>query len=133
MAARKDPSDGSSISIFDPSAIGDSAGVPTGWINGGSLTGGTAASDYWYGYIGDMHVGDFGLLPSSLDGADSGTKYCDITYRRVTQNRVALFGGGSDPGARCGAFACYLNAVLSNSNWGIGASPSCKQFTNRNS
>ena len=115
-------SDSSTISIFDPSAIADNAGIPQGWVMGPELGGGTAASDYWHGYIGDMAAGDFGLMPTSLSNGSSGTKYCDYGYRRVTLNRVALFGGSSDGGAACGAFACTLYDVLSYRGWGGGAS-----------
>ena len=126
-------SDSSTISIFDPSAIADNAGIPQGWVMGPELGGGTAASDYWHGYIGDMAAGDFGLMPTSLSNGSSGTKYCDYVYRRVTLNRVALFGGYSNNGANCGAFACHLYYVLSYRNWHYGASRRFVKiiFTNR--
>ena len=122
FAPLQDTSDGSYINQFDPSAIGDSAGVPAGWINGGSISGTN-------GGMTDVYVGDFGLLGKTA-GGDYDSKYYDYLSHNDTQNRVALFGGNSNNGALCGAFACYLSNVLSSSGWSIGASPSCKEFAN---
>ena len=122
--APEDPSDGSSISIFDPSAIGDSAGVPTGWISAGVISG----TD---GGMVDTYVGDFGLLGKTT-GGDYDSKYYDRLVLNNSGNRVALFGGASPNGAQCGAFACNLYHVLSGSDWGVGASPSCKEFAKKN-
>ena len=120
----KDTSDGSYINQFDPSAIGDSAGVPAGWISAGVISGGTD------GGMVDVYVGDFGLLGKTT-GGDYDSKYYDRLVLNNSGNYVALFGGGSNYGARCGAFACYLYNVLSYSYWNFGASPSCKHFTEK--
>ena len=82
-------------------------------------------NDYYYGYISDMKVNDFGLFMSTLNGS-STTKYCDAGWFRTTDIRFALFGGGSGSGSACGAFACSLNVLVSYSLWGYGASVSCK-------
>ena len=123
----KGTEDGSTVSGFNAASIADSAGTPTGWIQGGTISGGISSSDYWYGVPEDMYVGEFGLLDKTYDTEDDKTKnFCDRSYRRITQNRVALYGSGSNDGLTCGAFSCRLHCVLSFSPWYINASPSCK-------
>ena len=104
--------------------------APAGWIDSGvKFEGGDASQKYgdgWGGYLGDVMVTEFGLLPVPNKTGSASTKYCDYIWSRPGWNRVALFGGNATAGSDCGALACCLRLCLSNSNWYLGASPSSK-------
>ena len=70
-----------------------------------------------------MAAGRYGLLGAGFSGSDS-TYYSDYAWANSSNNRVAIYGGDTNDGSKCGAFACDLCNALSISYWGSGASPS---------
>ena len=84
-------------------------------------------SGFTSNYITSMHANIFGLLPNETSGSSS-TYFCDAQRSTSVNKRFALFGGDSIDGSYCGAFACYLNYLVSHSHWNIGAAVSCKPY-----
>ena len=105
--------------------------APAGWIDSGvKFEGGSTdtsskyAGKAWGGYLGDVMVTEFGLLPVPNKTGSASTKYSDYIWSRPIWNRVAFFGGDANYGSGCGVLACVLDNCLSNSLWNLGASPS---------
>ena len=103
-----------------------------GWIPAGQMSGGTSSGTgadlYYIGYEGGIKCDANGvLIPNKADGTET-TRTRDRLYYRTTAKRLARFGGYSNAGAFCGAFACHLNDYVSDSYWGCGASPSFHGF-----
>ncbi len=76
-------------------------------------------------FITKMLFCEYGLLPLYAAGSDS-TYYTDGFWVNNNQSNYVLFGGESNIGAKCGAFASGLHNNPNVSYWTIGASISCK-------
>ena len=77
------------------------------------------------GYISKMLITDNGLIPTIASGSAT-TYYCDGLWFNNSQVDYALVGGDSYSGFLDGAFCVYLNGLVSNSYWNVGAALSCK-------
>ena len=115
----KGTEDGSTVVGFDESIM-DSSTVPTGWKELGE---GPSSA----GYISDMHVGEYGLAPSSTEGGDSDRKYYDKCW--ITSGAglfVALMGGGTSSNYLTGINAFSMDDLGSYLNYNRCAVLSCK-------
>lgn len=92
----------------------------TGYIPMGILPDGANG-----GYISTVVFNENGMFGKTGAGSAS-THFCDGQWYNNGANGLALFGGRSAHGARCGAFCCALDAAASYAVWGVGASLSCK-------
>lgn len=99
-------------------------GAPTGagYKNTGAATLSGTSGDY----IIKEHFTEDGMFPEGALGGSSSTYYCDACWYNNSGVRVPLRGGGSNDGARVGAFCVGLNNGASIADWGIGAALSCK-------
>jgi hypothetical protein len=96
----------------------------SGYINTGlSMSGGTANSDYFVGFVGDVAVNQYGIFPNVLSGGSATTQYADYGWYRPAGVWFALCGGYWVNGSRCGAFCVRLLNAASDSHASIGASP----------
>lgn len=93
----------------------------------GYIDSGKSPSKFLGYFITNMHAGKFGLLPNEISGSAT-TYFCDTQFSNSTGKYLSLFGGCSNNGSHCGAFACYLGDLVSNSGWHIGACLSCKPY-----
>ena len=75
------------------------------------------------GYIRFMLFTPIGMHARTFSGATEHTYFCDHQWSNNAQLSMALFGGGCNAGAHCGAFALYLANTVAVSNWAVGASP----------
>lgn len=82
------------------------------------------------GYIKKMLGSKFGLFPSETGGSSS-TYYCDSLYINTSQVNYAIVGGNSNSGLDCGLWYSKLNNDVSSSDWGVGASISCKPLAQK--
>ena len=99
-------------------------GAPTGagYKNTGAATLSGTSGDY----IIKEHFTEDGMFPEGALGGSSTTYYCDACWYNNSGVRVPRRGGGSNDGAKVGAFSVVLNNVASNADWTIGAALSCK-------
>lgn len=77
------------------------------------------------GYISTSVASRLGRIPSVASGA-SNTYQCDGLWFNNSQVDIALAGGGCGSDLLCGPWYLDLGNVASDSDWGIGASPSCE-------
>lgn len=73
------------------------------------------------GYQKTQYVGEFGVLPKTIDGTQS-TYVCDYFWSS-NGVRLALVGGYCDYGRRCGSRYLNLYGAASGTYWYIGGSP----------
>ena len=74
------------------------------------------------GWISAEHLGDFGLLPSSVDGS-STTYYCDYLWESHEGTRLAAIGGMNNHYTNAGSyFIQFTHATNLLSKW-VGSSP----------
>lgn len=91
-----------------------------GYLSIGATPSGTSG-----GCTSEMEFSDKGMFPKVVSGSDS-TYYADGLWFDNSDVSVARVGGGSGNWARVGAFCVRLNNAASSSDWGFGASLSCK-------
>ena len=116
--------DGSTVNDYN--TTGDGYVDTTVRMDGTIGTVNSPTSDpYYTGYIDNMLATKFGLFPNKMSGSAT-THFADYVWYRDNGQRFALFGGSSYDGSSCGAFACYLANLVSDSGWSVGASVSCK-------
>ena len=77
------------------------------------------------GYISKAKFTDDGMFSDTMSGSAS-TYYCDGTWFNNAAVTFARFGGGSDAGAKVGAFSLDLSLAVSRAYWNAGAALSCK-------
>ena len=82
------------------------------------------------GYIKKMLGSKFGLFPSEIGGSSS-TYYGDYFYTNNSQVNYAYVGGYWNDGLACGPWYSDLGSTVSYSDWGIGASISCKPLAQK--
>ena len=109
--------DGSEAGMYNTTAEGYIAG---GFTNQGSSGGSIAKAKF---------ISKVGLFGNITTGGSTSTNYCDGLYYNNSGTMYACRGGNSDDGLLCGLFAVVLNNAVSNSNWRLGASVSCKPLT----
>jgi hypothetical protein len=81
------------------------------------------------GYVSKMTFDANNFMQSSITGGDSAKFWADY-YWRNTGCRYASHGGYCDHSAgNMGAFYVYLNYPASDTDWSIGAAPSCKPLS----
>ena len=90
------------------------------------VAGSTALSGTNGSYLITEWFTEDGMFPcGALDG-QSTQYYCDACWYNNSGARFAFVGGGSDDGARVGAFCVSLNVGAGVSYWNLGAGLSCK-------
>jgi hypothetical protein len=67
-----------------------------------------------------------GLMVPKEGGGSATTYYCDGCWTNNSQVDYAYRGAASVYGGLVGAFALNLYGLASNTDWSIGAAPSCK-------
>ena len=115
----KGTEDGSTVTGFDIST------APTGWVNTGFGFGNRTVGTL----IGDMYVGEYGLLPIPINSGspDYTTKYCDYIGATYGSKRVICYGGTNGSGS--GTVGAYYTDVYRDNTYQyrtIGATISCK-------
>lgn len=77
------------------------------------------------GYISEMAFNEYGAFPKTMSGSAT-THFCDACWFNNGATTYALFGGCSDHGLRCGAFASGLSSGAGAVTWYCGAAVSYK-------
>lgn len=111
--------DGSDV---DDYVVSTSAEAYTGYLEGNALP--TASGSYISKETFDSNQ----CCPSEASGSASAY-YCDGLWTNNNQVDYAYRGGGSNRGARCGAWCLLLNGTASAASWDIAAAPSCKPLS----
>lgn len=97
-------------------------GYPTNNTNGMIFAGSSPTSN---GYVNKFSVKDGKIILPSSSAGSSSTFYCDYFYQNQSGVNLALLGGRSNHGARCG-LCVYLTGTVSDAYWDSGAALSCK-------
>ena len=109
----KSPADGSSVSSYNDNG--------NGYIDISNIIPPISASSSPIYSL--KPVSSYGVFISAT-GADQSYHYADALWTNNAQNNFVLFGGDSNGSVLCGAFACGLDDVPSDSGWDIGGAPS---------
>jgi hypothetical protein len=109
----------------DGSTANDYVVSTTGSAYDGYLTGGTLPSASG-SYIRKQELRPDGSYTPTVVGGSASTYYRDALWTNLNAVTFAYRGGRSNTGAAVGAWCLYLYIAASNTDWGIGAAPSCK-------
>lgn len=112
--------DGSSASDY---VVSTAAGDYAGYLAGDTLP--TASGTY----INKITWKEDGAYTHAESSGTASTHYCDGLWTNNGQVDYAYRGGASYYGAPCGPWYVLLNSPASNTNWTLGAAPSCKPLS----
>lgn len=90
-----------------------------------SMGSGSTPSGSSGGYCKNSLANANAVVPQGING-NSVSHYCDGLWFNNSGARLALVGGASTDGARCGVSSATLPGTVSFAYWGVGASLSCK-------
>lgn len=77
------------------------------------------------GYISKMVFTELGVAVPAVANGSATTYFTDGLWFNNSQLDYALVGGNAFGASRVGALCAALNHAVSNSDWSVGASPSC--------